>query len=62
MDNAAFHKGKDMQTRTCAGHTLLYLPPYPPDLNQVEKKWAQAKKIPRKATCSIDQLFSSFLV
>ena len=28
-----------------AGHTLLYLPPYSPDLNPIEKKWAQAKKI-----------------
>lgn len=57
MDNASFHKGKDMQKIIeDAGHTLLYLPPYSPDLNPIEKKWAQAKKIRRKTGCSIDQL------
>jgi transposase len=37
-----------------AGHTLLYLPPYSPDLNPIEHKWAQAKKSekPNKATSS----------
>ena len=25
------------------GHRLLFLPPYSPDLNPIEKKWAQAK-------------------
>ncbi len=34
MDNASFHKGKEMQDLIKnAGHTLLYLPPYSPDLN-----------------------------
>ena len=62
MDNASFHKGKDMQNMIEeSGHTLLYLPPYSPDLNPIEKKWAQAKKIRRKTGCSIDQLFISFL-
>lgn len=39
MDNATFHKGCDMQKIIAnAGHTLLYLPPYSPDLNPIEKK------------------------
>ncbi|MGE6326293.1 transposase, partial [Psychrobacter sp. NPDC078370] len=25
------------------GHRLLFLPPYSPDLNPIEKKWAQVK-------------------
>ena len=25
------------------GHRILWLPPYSPDLNPIEKKWAQAK-------------------
>lgn len=25
------------------GHRILLLPPYSPDLNPIEKKWAQAK-------------------
>jgi transposase len=59
MDNAAFHKGKDMQKMLeDAGHSL---PPYSPDLNPIEKKWAQAKHIRRTLTCSIDHLFQFHL-
>ncbi len=58
MDNASFHKGKEMQKiLEDSGHTLLYLPPYSPDLNPIEKKWAQAKHIRRTLACSIDHLF-----
>lgn len=63
MDNAAFHKSKDMQKiLEDSGHTLLYLPPYSPDLNPIEKKWAQAKKIRRTTNCSIDELFTNYLL
>ncbi|MDX2050052.1 MAG: IS630 family transposase [Rickettsiaceae bacterium] len=62
MDNASFHKGKDMQKMLeDSGHTLLYLPPYSLDLNPIEKKWAQAKHIRRTLSCSIDQLFQLHL-
>jgi len=63
MDNAAFHKGKDIQKiiEDC-GHNLLYLPPYSPDLNPIEHKWAQAKYIRRTTNCSIDQIFNTYLV
>ena len=58
MDNAAFHKDKVMQQQlSLAGFTLEYLPPYSPDLNPIEQKWAQAKSIRRKNNCSIDELF-----
>jgi transposase len=40
-----------------AGHSLVYLPPYSPDLNPIEKKWAQAKAIRRQKRCSVDELF-----
>lgn len=63
MDNATFHKGKDMQNMiTESGHILLYLPTYSPDLNPIEKKWAQAKKLRRSLQCNIDQLFKSYLL
>ena len=63
MDNAAFHKGKDMQKMIeASGHTLLYLPPYSPDLNSIEKKWAQAKFIRRTTNCSIDEIFNTYLL
>ena len=49
MDNASFHKGEAMKKAIeNAGHTLLYLPPYSPDLNPIEKKWTQAKAIRRR--------------
>ena len=60
MDNAAFHKGKSVQNLIQeAGHTLLYLPSYSPDLNPIEKKGAQVKKLRRSTACSIDSLFTS---
>jgi transposase len=59
LDNAAFHKGQTMQEMVeKAGHILLYLPPYSPDLNPIEKKWAQAKARRRKVNCTIAALFS----
>ncbi|WP_201585656.1 transposase [Psychrobacter sp. HII-4] len=27
------------------GHRVLWLPPYSPDLNPIEKKWAEVKKL-----------------
>ena len=46
MDNAAFHKGKDMKKDIeNANHILEYLPPYSPDFNLIEKKWLQVKRI-----------------
>ncbi|WP_207760853.1 transposase, partial [Holospora curviuscula] len=38
------------------GHTLLYLPPYSPDLNPIEKQRAQAKRVRCSTHCSIDAL------
>lgn len=60
MDNAAFHKSQAMQqTLDEAGHTLLYLPPYSPDLNPIEHKWAQAKAHRRKYQCPIEDIFNN---
>ena len=58
MGNATFHKSHDMQEQIKnAGHILEYLPPYSPDLNPIEKQWAQAKKIRTTQQCDIDALF-----
>lgn len=63
MDNASFHKGKDMQKMLeDSGHSLLYLPPYSPDLNPIEHKWAHAKNIRRSTDCTIDELFNTHLM
>lgn len=59
IDNTTFHKGESMKKALAqAGHTLLYLPPYSPDLNPIEKKWAQAKAVRRKYQCDIPSLFN----
>ena len=59
LDNATFHKNKDMQDYIRkAGFTLEYLPPYSPDLNPIEHKWAQAKSLRKTLQCDIDSLFS----
>ena len=60
LDNATFHKRADFQNLLRqAGHTLEYLPPYSPDLNPIEHKWAQAKAIRKQTHCSIEDLFRS---
>jgi len=40
------------------GYILEFLPPYSPDLNPIEHKWAQAKSIRSKKRCDINELFS----
>lgn len=61
MDNATFHKSSLMQEQIkSAGHVLVYLPPYSPDLNPIEHKWAQAKSLRRKHSCTINSLFKDF--
>lgn len=63
LDNATFHKRQDIQNIIRnAGHTLEYLPPYSPDLNPIEHKWAQAKNIRKKERCNVDALFSQHLM
>ncbi|WP_230389715.1 IS630 family transposase [Piscirickettsia salmonis] len=62
MDNARFHKRSDMiEAIEEQGHTLEYLPSYSPDLNPIERKWAEAKAIRRKYHCSIEDLFLEHL-
>jgi transposase len=59
MDNASFHKRNDMVTAIeNAGHEFKYLPPYSPDLNPIEHKWAQLKAMRKKLKCSVSELFS----
>ena len=61
MDNATFHKRHDMiQAIQDNGCSLEFLPPYSPDLNPIEKKWAQAKAIRKRHRCCVDELFSIY--
>lgn len=45
MDNASFHKShKIRELIEASGCKLIYLPPYSPDLNPIEKFWANMKR------------------
>ncbi len=55
MDNAAFHKGENIENLIkSANINLIYLPTYSPDLNPIEKKWSQVKSYYRKITHYFD--------
>jgi transposase len=46
LDNATFHKSQlTIDLVRMAGCTLLFLPPYSPHLNPIEKLWANIKRI-----------------
>lgn len=63
MDNATFHKRQDIQDLiTTNGHTILWLPPYSPDLNEIEHTWAWIKQKRKdwRLNC-IDSLFFYFM-
>jgi transposase len=50
MDNLSSHKVSGVQEMIeKAGAEVLYLPPYSPDLNPIEKAWSKLKKILRDA-------------
>jgi transposase len=69
MDNLAAHKVAGIREAIEArGASLLYLPPYSPDLNPIERLFAKLKALPRKAAArsiealwtAIDRLLSCF--
>ena len=50
MDNLSSHKVNGVQELIeKAGAEVLYLPPYSPDLNPIEKAWAKLKQLLRSA-------------
>jgi transposase len=50
MDNLSSHKVTGVAERIRAmGADLLYLPPYSPDLNPIEKAWCKLKILLRSA-------------
>lgn len=51
MDNLGSHKRPDVRAAIeAAGATLLYLPPYSPDFNPIEKAFSKLKALLRKAS------------
>jgi transposase len=44
-DNASFHKSQILREMLeNAGHTMIFLPAYSPDLNPIEHKWHELKQ------------------
>lgn len=66
MDNLSSHKVAGVRERIAAvGAELLYLPPYSPDLNPIEKAWAKLKQLLRSAKArtaqALDQAITELL-
>ena len=60
MDNASFHrKSRLIPLAESTGHTLLFLPPYSPELNLIEHFWAWLKARLRKILHLFDGLDSA---
>lgn len=62
LDNASFHKGwKTADLITATGASLLFLPPYSPELNPIEKDFAIIKRIRQyNAETSIDEIIKMY--
>jgi len=60
LDNLSSYKVRGVrEATTAAGATVVYLPPYSPDLNPIEKFFAKLKTLLRKAaTRSVDALWN----
>jgi transposase len=66
MDNLSSHKVSGVLEKIeAAGADLLYLPPYSPDLNPIEKAWSKLKLLLRSAKArtkeALDQAISELL-
>jgi transposase len=66
MDNLSAHKVDGVRKQIEAtGAELLYLPPYSPDLNPIEKAWAKLKQLLRSVMArtkeALDQAISESL-
>ena len=62
MDNASFHKGSETaRLIEASGASLLFLPPYSPELNPIEKDFANIKRIRQyNAETSIDEIIKVY--
>ena len=62
MDNASFHKSqKTKDLIESVGCEVIFLPPYSPDLNPIEKFWANMKRWIRKHISSFLNIFDALV-
>lgn len=60
MDNAAFHKSlKTQELIESVGCKVIFLPPYSPDLNPIEKFWANMKRWIKNNYIRFDKLYNA---
>ena len=61
MDNLRTHKVEGVkEIIETAGATVLYLPPYSPDLNPIEQMWSKIKAFLRKVKArTVDDLYNA---
>ncbi|MBL3284685.1 IS630 family transposase domain protein [Rickettsiales endosymbiont of Paramecium tredecaurelia] len=60
MDNAAFHKSQKVKELIeSVGCKLVFLPPYSPDLNPIEKFYANMKRWIKDRISSFDKLYEA---
>lgn len=60
MDNAAFHRSqRTKELIDSVGCKLIFLPPYSPDLNPIEKFWANMKRWIKQEIANFTALFDS---
>lgn len=58
MDNLSAHKdAKAIESIRLAGASVLFLPPYSPELNPIEKLWAKLKDRVRRRLTDTRELF-----
>ena len=60
MDNASFHKSQRIRDLIeSVGCRLIFLPPYSPDLNPIEKFWANMKRWIKGKITQFHQLYDA---
>ncbi len=62
MDNAAFHKSqRTKELIESVGCKVIFLPPYSPDFNPIEKFWANMKRWIRNKISGFNELYDALV-
>ena len=60
LDNAVFHSSKrTKELIESVGCRVIFLPPYSPDLNPIEKFWANMKRWIKQKICLSQELYNT---